>query len=55
LENESLQLEAQDVASFPRPWPWALFVVALAIGAGAAYHYYELYSLLSEPMASVRR
>jgi hypothetical protein len=30
-------------------------VIAIAIGAGAAYHYYDLYSLLSEPMASLRR
>lgn len=54
MENESLQPQRQGGA-FPRRWPWPLFVVALAIGAGAAYHYYELYGLLSEPMASLRR
>ena len=55
METESLQLEEPTAASLPRPWPWPLFVIALAIGAVAAYHYYELYSLLSEPVASVRR
>lgn len=36
------------------PWPWPLFAIAVMVGVAAAYHYYELYSLLAEPVAIVQ-
>jgi hypothetical protein len=50
VENELAQEHATPVSPSESPWPWSLFAIAFALGIAAAYHYYELYSSLAEPI-----
>ena len=50
MENELAHEHATPASPSESPWPWSLFAIAVALGIAAAYHYYELYSSLAEPI-----